>query len=131
MVDSLPTWLRWILLLPISMVGGWAVGYGIYILSASQAAHPNAPIVYIADFAASVTSNLVALYLAYEFAPQFKRQIVAIFVIITVIFSVWTAYLVVNREDLIELIGILGNLVGCVIAWRKYISLNVVMESNA
>ena len=121
MVDSLPAWLRWILLLPVAMAGGWVVGYGIYVLNASQAARPDAPIVYIADFAGSVASNLVAFYLAHTMAPQFKPRVVAVLVVIAVLASLWTAYSVLEREDFIELIGIAGNLLGCVLGWRKYV----------
>ena len=121
MVNSLPAWLRWILLLPVALAGGWIVGYGIYILNASQAARPDAPIVYIADFAGIVASNLVAFYLAHTIAPQFKPQVVAVLVIIAVLASFWTAYSVVERDDFIELIGIAGKLLGCVLGWRKYV----------
>ena len=97
------------------------LGYGIYILNASQAARPDAPIVYIADFAGSVASNLVAFYLAHTIAPQFKTKVVAVLVFIAVLASFWAAYLVIQRDDFIELIGIGGNLLGCVIDWRKYV----------
>ena len=121
MVDSPPAWLRWVLLLPVALAGGWAVGYGIYILNASQAARPDAPIVYIADFAGSVASNLVAFCLAHTIAPQFKTKVVAVLVFIAVLASFWVAYLVIERDDFIELIGIGGNLLGCVIGWQKYV----------
>ena len=121
MVDSPPAWLRWVVLLPVALAGGWVVGYGIYILNASQAARADAPIVYIADFAGSVASNLVAFYLAHTIAPQFKTKVVAVLVFIAVLASFWAAYLVIQRDDFIELIGIGGNLLGCVIGWRKYV----------
>ncbi len=122
MVDSLPAWLRWILLIPVALVGGWVVGYGVYVLNASYAARPDAPIVYIADFAGSVASNLVAFYLAHTVAPIFKPQVVAALVTIAVLASVWAAYLVVNREAVLELIGVAGNLLGCFLGWRKYVA---------
>lgn len=76
---------------------------------------------YIADFAGSVASNLVAFYLAHTIAPKFKPQVIAVLVVIAVLASFWTAYSVVERDDFIELIGIGGNLLGCVIGWRKYV----------
>ena len=121
MVDSLPAWLRWIILLPVAMAGGWLVGYGIYVLNASQAARPDAPIVYIADFAGSVASNLVAFYLAFTIAPHFKQRTVAVLVIIAVVASLLTINLVVERKAFVEFIGIAGNLLGCVIGWWKYV----------
>ena len=121
MVDSLPAWLRWLLLIPVALAGGWVVGYGVYVLNARYAARPDAPIVYIADFAGSVASNLVAFYLAYTVAPRFKSRVVAVLVIIAVLASVWAAYLVVERDATIELIGVVGNLLGCVLGWQKYV----------
>jgi len=115
MVDSLPSWFRWILLLPVALAGGWVAGYGIYILNASEAARPDAPIVYIADFAGSFASNLVAFYLAHTVAPQFKPQVVEVLVITAVLASFWTAYSVVGHDDFFELIGIAGNLLGCIL----------------
>lgn len=121
MVDSLPAWLRWIILLPVALAGGWVVGYGIYVLSANHAARPDAPIVYIADFAGSVATNFVAFYLAFTIAPQFKQRTLAVLVIIAVVASLLTINLVVERKAFVELIGIAGNLLGCVMGWWKYV----------
>ena len=121
MVDSLPAWLRWILLIPIAFAGRLVVGYGVYVLNASYAARPDAPIVYIADFAGSVASNLVAFYLAYTIAPRFKPRVVAVLVVIAALASFWAAYLVVERDAIIELVGVAGNLLGCVLGWRNYV----------
>jgi len=125
----LPAWLRWILLLPVALAGGWVVGYGIYVLNASQAARPDAPIVYIADFAGSVASNLVSFYLAYTIAPGFKSRVVTFLVVIAMLASFWAVYLVVERNDFIELIGIAGNILGCVLVWRKYVIADIKPES--
>lgn len=129
MVDSLPAWLRWLLLLPVALAGGWAIGYGIYVLNASQAARPDAPIVHIADFAGSVASNLAAFYLAHTIAPKFKQQVVAVLVIIAALASFWSTWLVIEREDFTVLIGTAGNLLGCFLGWRKYVVPKQAIES--
>jgi drug/metabolite transporter (DMT)-like permease len=121
MINTSPAWLRWIILLPVSLTGGFAVGYLVYIVNASQAARPDAPIVYIADFAGSLVSNLVAFYLAYEIAPKYKSQVVAVLIAIALVALFATAYLADERDAPTELIGIAGNIIGCIVGWNKYV----------
>ena len=108
--------------MPISLAGGFVVGYLIYLIIASQAARPDAPIVYIADFAGSLASNLVSFYLAYEVAPDFKSRVVAASIVLAVVASAGAVYLFLQRDAMIELIGVAGNLVACFVGWRKYVS---------
>ena len=121
-LNSLPTWLRWVILLPASIGSGLVAGYGVYLLNASQAARPDAPIVYLADFAGSIVSNLVCFYVAYEIAPAYKSRIVATLIAITVLASAGTIYFVLQHGRFAEFIGIAGNVVGCIIGWRKFVS---------
>lgn len=103
------------ILLPAAVGSGFVAGYFIYQINASQAVRPDAPIVYIADFAGSVVSNFVCFYVANEIAPSHKARTVAILIVIAMIASGGAVYYVLQHGRYSSFIGIAGNLVGCII----------------
>jgi len=119
MLTNIPPWLRWIILLPASLSGGFFAGHGIYLLNSAQAARPDAPAVYIADFLGSLASNYVAIYLAHEIAPSAKQTVVLVLLVIGGLSSLYSIYDI--YENLKELVGVTGNLVGCYLGWRKFV----------
>ncbi|OGA41655.1 MAG: hypothetical protein A3G24_09630 [Betaproteobacteria bacterium RIFCSPLOWO2_12_FULL_62_13] len=121
-VRSFPGWFRWLLLLPASLGGGFIVGYSVYLINASQAARPDAPIVFIADFLGGLFSNLAAFYIAHEIAPSHQRTVLIVYVTIALIAGIATTYIVLSHEHYRNLPGVGGNLVACYIAWRKFVS---------
>ena len=120
-VSDLPNWLRWVLLLPASLAGGFIAGYLIYLLNASYAEHPRAPIVFIAEYLGGLASNLVAFHIAYVFAPSYERRVLLAFIIVGVAAGLLTTYVVVDAEDYEGLCLVAGNLTACYVAWRKYV----------
>jgi len=122
MLRGFPAWVRWLLLLPASLGGGFVVGYLVYLVNASQAARPDAPIVFIADFLGGLASNFTAFVIAHEIAPSHQRAVLTIYVSVAVIAGIITIYLVLSHDNYRNLSGVGGNLVACYIAWRKFLA---------
>jgi hypothetical protein len=120
-ISNLPNWLRWTLLVPASLVGGFLAGYLIYLVNASLAASPTAPIIFIAEFLGGLASNLAAFHIAYILAPSHQRTAVAAFVAIGFIASLDITYVFLENEDYSELFLVAGNMTACYVAWRKYL----------
>lgn len=122
LVRGFPGWVRWLLLLPASLGGGFVVGYLVYLVNASQAARPDAPIVFIADFLGGLASNFTAFFIAHEFAPSHQRVVLIAFIAVAAIAGIVTTYIVLSHEYYRNLLGVGGNLVACYIAWRKFLA---------
>jgi hypothetical protein len=122
LLRGFPGWVRWLLLLPASLGGGFVVGYLVYLINASQAARPDAPIVFIADFLGGLASNLTAFVIAHEIVPSHQRAVLIAYVSLAFIAGIVTTYIVLSHEHYRNLAGVGGNLVACYIAWRKFLA---------
>ena len=118
-IRTLPVWLRWVLLLPASITGGFIVGYLMYLMNSSEAAKPDAPIVIIAEFLGGLVSNFVAFYIAYEFAPSHKRQVLIALISIGVLAGFASVYISLVEKEFRSLFLLSGNLLACYVGWKK------------
>ena len=123
-IYRLPIWVRWLLLVPASLAGGFLAGYSVYLLNSSQVATPDAPIVFIAEFLGGFASNLVAFEIAHAMAPARQRLTVIAFIFVALVASASATYLDLRHEDYRGLLTSAGNVLACVIAWRKFVSVN-------
>lgn len=120
-LDRLPDWLRWLLLLPAALLGGFVVGFFVHLTNSAQAARPDAPIVFIGEFAAGALSVLAALHIANAVAPYAKRTTVIVLIVLQVIASIWALQLDLGRDDMAFALLSVGNLVGCFAGWWQLI----------
>ncbi len=120
-LNNLPNWLRWLLLIPAVLIGGFLVGFFVHLTNSAQAARPDAPIVFIGEFAAGVLSVLAALHIAHAVAPRAKRATVIALVGLQAIASIWALQLDLSREDMALALLSVGNLVGCGVGWWQLV----------
>jgi len=116
-LDRLPNWLRWLLLLPAVLIGGFLVGFFVHLTNSAQAARPDAPIVFIGEFAAGALSVLAALHIANAVAPYAKKAVVVVLIVLQVVASIWALQLDLSRDDTAFALLSVGNLVGCFAGW--------------
>ena len=74
-------WLRWPLILPASVIGGFLAGSVIYYINlsiVSSSEHTWAPIAYAGAFLSGLAHVWVALLVVYAVAPSHKKLVVAV-----------------------------------------------------
>jgi hypothetical protein len=120
-IYRLPNWARWVLLLPVSALGGFAAGFLIYAVWSAPAARPDAPIVFIAQFAAGILSIYGFLYIARLFAPTRKATVVLVLIVLELASLVIFAASTFESKDLSSIILFTGNLVGCGVGWFQLV----------
>ncbi len=120
-LDRLPSWLRWLLLLPAVLFVGFLVGLFVHLTNSAQAVRPDAPIVFIGEFAAGTLSVLAALHVANAVTPYGKRATVIAFIALQVIASIWALQLDLGHDDMAFALLSVGNLVGCLAGWWQLI----------
>lgn len=120
-LDRWPKWLRWILLLPASIIGGFLAGSFVELINSLQAASARAPILYIAAFLGGLAGYWASFHISYCFAPSHKKVVVIVLGLIAVAGDLSVIHHIVQREGYIDLFRITGNVAACFVAWMKYV----------
>ena len=118
---NLPVWLRWVLLIPLTVVGAVLAGIFIYVLGAKLAVQPDAPIIYIVEFFRSLVTDLVAFYIIYKLSPSHRKQLLIAIALISAVANISLIYNYFVVRDYLEMIGVIGQIVAIGIAWKKFI----------
>lgn len=105
------------LLFPASVLGGFIAGFLIYAVWSAPAARPDAPIVFIAQFAAGILSVYAMLYVASSLAPSHEAAVVVALIVLELASLVIFAKPVLASKDLSVIVLAAGNLVGCGVGW--------------
>jgi hypothetical protein len=113
-----PNWLRWTLLLPVTLISSWVCGNVIFSLTSSQAATPDAPVMHAVWFASIVASHYVAFVLLLTIAPNYKSAIGYIFLAMLLAEATWMIQEAFQYSDYQKSGRILGKLVVVVIGWK-------------
>jgi hypothetical protein len=120
-IARLPNWVRWVLLLPASLLGGFIAGFLIYAVWSAPAARPDAPIVLIAQFAAGIISVYATFYIAGIFAPSHEGMVVVALIAIELIAVGFAAKPVLTSKDWPAIALLTGNFVGCGVGWFQLV----------
>ena len=112
--------IRWIVLIPSSLLGGWAV-YFVFMLAYSI--KPYGGLAYFfSELAASGASGAATIYLAFYIAPNYEKRVVITAVLVSLLAIVLTITTTpILDESLIELLKfIVQNLGIFAMAWYLY-----------
>jgi len=113
-----PNWLRWTLLLPLSLLAGWIAGFVIFSLTSKQAATPDAPIMHLVWFASIVASNYVAFIVLVTLAPKFESFVGYVFLIILLVDVSLMIQHLVQYNDYEGTGRIIGKIVVMFLGWK-------------
>lgn len=72
MITQIPKWLRWILLVPVSLAAGFVLAGLIGLVAAGGVDAPSGALAYAAAFLSGIGYIWAALYTAYAVAPSHK-----------------------------------------------------------
>ena len=114
--------LRWLLFLPISLLGGWLLFYVVfYVLDMSTGgnAAPDSIISYFNDIAAGGLSGAATVYIGVYIAPSYEEKVAIGYAVITLIGALLTLaiYPFVLLDDLSYIAQNVGMLY---MAWNIY-----------
>lgn len=119
--NNLPVWLRWFLLIPLTVVGAVFAGIIANVLSAKLAVQPSVQITYIVEFFRSLVTDLVAFYLIHILTPSYRKQLLIVIALISAVLNISLLYDYFVVKDYFEMIGTVGQLIAIGIAWKKFI----------
>ncbi len=119
--NNLPVWLRWVLLIPLTVVGAVFAGIIANVLSAKLAVQPSVQITYIVEFFRSLVTDLVAFYLIHILTPSYRKQLLIVIALISAVLNISLLYDYFVVKDYFEMIGTVGQLIAIGIAWKKFI----------
>ena len=103
--------IRWIVLIPSSLLGGWAV-YFVFMLAYSI--KPYGGLAYFfSELAASGASGAATIYLAFYIAPNYEKRVVITAVLVSLLAIVLTITTTpILDESLIELLKYIAQNLG-------------------
>lgn len=112
--------IRWIVLIPSSILGGWAVYLGFML---AYYIKPYGGLAYVfSELSASGASGAATIYLAFYIAPSYEKRVVIAAVLVSLLAIVLTITTTpILDESLIELLKfIVQNLGIFAMAWYLY-----------
>ena len=112
--------IRWIFLIPVSILGGWAV-YLCFMLA--YFIRPYGGLAYFfSELSASGASGAATIYLAFYIAPSYEKRVVIAAVLVSLLAIVLTITTTpILDESLIELIKFIAQNLGIfAMAWYLY-----------
>jgi hypothetical protein len=120
-LDRWPNWLRWTLLLPASLLGGFLVAVLFEAINSADAQNAHAPILYIAKFLGGLAGAMAAFSIAYSFAPSRGKIVVIILGVLAIVSNLSAVHHKVVQKDYMGLLKTAGEFTACAVAWRKYV----------
>ena len=100
MIARIPQWLRWILLLPVSLAAGFLVAGLIGLGTAGEVNASGGAVAYAAAFLSGLGYVLAALYTAYAVAPSHKGVVTTVLGIL--VFGDLSVVYLVLPSDLLQ-----------------------------
>lgn len=116
-----PDWLRWVLFLPLSVIGGFIVAVVAELSLTGQAVSSDAPIFYISPFVSGICSYYLTLKIASELVPSKTVLIIRILIALAIIADLSVVHLIIQAEDYAELGRVAGSVIGCYVFYKKNI----------
>lgn len=120
-IDNWPKWLRWVLLLPAALLGGFFIVVLIIFGTTYLAESVEVPILYIGNFIGFILSTLATLHIAFSFAPSYKRTVIVILITIAVLGDLSVVHLILQAEAYKDLCGVIGTFIACLIGLKVYL----------
>jgi hypothetical protein len=112
--------IRWIVLIPGSILGGWAVYLGFML---AYYIKPYGGLAYVfSELSASGASGAATIYLAFYIAPSYQKRVVIAAVVICLLVMVLTIMTTgVLNQNLIVILNFVAQNVGIfAMAWYLY-----------
>src|SRR5689334_1500907 len=115
--ETVLTWLRWIGILPCSLLASVIV-YLLYYYSSSFFADPNSGYtVYVAPIIASLVSGIAFIQAGKYIAPGFKKQVSFTLLCIVLLLSGAGIFLDIANKEYFQVLKLIASLAGTIIGF--------------
>jgi hypothetical protein len=121
-IDGWPKWLRWVLFLPASLLGGLLAGILAEFVSSQDFVTSRAPALYfLATFLGGLARTWTAFFITHSFVPSHKKTVIIVIGLLTIAGHLSIIPSMVRLREYAEILRLAGDFLALFIVWRKYI----------